>query len=386
MSKCNNYFMCNCLLPILISFVGFNFNYKLPAEADSFMKTDSLPIKSFIFKNSIGFKQCHASTVLYIGQGDFLTAWFGGTKEGTDDVSIWISRGNANGWSKPFEVAKIDNEPHWNPVLFRMPNGKIYLFFKVGKEISHWKTWYKVSDDNGWSWSNPLELVPNDSLARGPVRNKPILLSNGAVIAGTSDENGYWRVFFDRAFDNGKTWELSTFLTMDDEKRSGHGIIQPTLWEYPEGYVHALLRSSSGFVWRTDSDNFGDTWSKPHETNLPNPNSALDLVSLGGDTLILACNTDSHDWGSRGILTLRISFDNGITWPKEYVIESGNEMGENSYNSIISNKSGDEFSYPAIIYFEDKIAVTYTWQRKRIAFWTGSKEMILKNSVPVSIR
>lgn len=80
----------------------------------------------------------------------------------------------------------------------------------------------------------------------------------------------------------------------------------------------------------------------------------------------IAYNPTGKDWGSRGKLALAISFDSGKIWPKKVDLEDGN----------IKN----EFSYPAIIAFGDTIAMTYTWNRKKIAFWMATKDWILNNA------
>src|SRR5690348_16230840 len=102
---------------------------------------DSLPIRDFFFGNDQPFPECHASTIIHLKDGKFIAAWFGGTKEKNDDVGIWMTKGKPGHWEIPFEVAKINNDAHWNPVLFRSSKGKIYLFFKVGKQIPQWETW-----------------------------------------------------------------------------------------------------------------------------------------------------------------------------------------------------------------------------------------------------
>ena len=94
-------------------------------------QVDSLPNKEFIFKQDKYFPQCHASTVIHLKNGQFLVAWFAGTEEKNDDVGIWLSRQTKGKWDTPNEVAKIREEPHWNPVLFQAPGGRIYLYFKV---------------------------------------------------------------------------------------------------------------------------------------------------------------------------------------------------------------------------------------------------------------
>ncbi len=60
----------------------------------------------FFTEQSVSFPECHASTILHLPNGEFLAAWFGGKKEGTDDVGIWLTRGKPGNWEAPVEVAK----------------------------------------------------------------------------------------------------------------------------------------------------------------------------------------------------------------------------------------------------------------------------------------
>src|SRR5690606_950536 len=210
--------------------------------------------------------------------------------------------------------------------------------------IPKWETWVITSDDNGETWSAAYELVPGDQGGRGPVRNKPIILSDGSWLAGASHEEGKWDVFIDRSEDGGKTWQQTEYLEVDRAELTGEGIIQPTLWESEPGKVHMLVRSSAGAIYRSDSEDYGKTWSPAYRTELPNPNSGIDLVKLLDGTLALLYNPDGKNWGSRGTLLLAFSQDNGQTWPEEIEIE---KAGEDS-----------EFSYPAIISWDNQIALT----------------------------
>jgi len=318
---------------------------------------------SFVLPDNKPFEQAHASTLVSLDNDEFLVAWFGGTEEKHNDVGIWLTKGNGDSWSFPKEVAKIREEPHWNPVLFRKNDGEIVLFFKVGAEIAIWETWYITSTDNGESWSEPEELVAGDRGGRGPVRNKPIVLSNGYWIAGSSDESGVWRSFVDISKDEGKTWEKTDFLSFDVDSLGGEGMIQPTLWESEKGKVHMLLRTSGGYIYRSDSEDYGVTWNKPYATNLPNPNSGIDLVQLADGTLALLYNPDNKNWGSRKALNLALSMDNGESWKEALKLEDG--------------KDGDEYSYPAIVSTPDGVALTYTWNRTNIAF----KKIRINNNV-----
>ena len=134
--------------------------------------------------------------------------------------------------------------------------------------------------------------------------------------------------------------------------REDVNMIQPSLWEEPAGHVHALIRSNGGFVYRSDSEDFGETWCPAYPTAIPNNNSGLDCVRMENGTVALVCNPIEKDWGPRSPLTLFVSRDNGTTFRKLTDLET--EPGE--------------FSYPAVISHGNTLYITYTWNRKTIVF------------------
>ena len=78
------------------------------------------------------FPSCHASTIVEAEAGRFLAAWFGGAREGADDVAIWLARFDGR-WSHPEKVANEPGKPCWNPVLFReRATSEIQLYYKAG--------------------------------------------------------------------------------------------------------------------------------------------------------------------------------------------------------------------------------------------------------------
>ena len=340
---------------------------------------------------------CHATTLVNLPGGEILVAWFGGRYESAEDVAIYVAKRQVDAtWTEPIKAAKVHRgvpfngksksnmppkkggEPHWNPVLFCQGSdeepdvctGEIVLFFKVGWKIPEWETFVTRSTDGGVTWGTPKELVPGDKGGRGPVKNKPILLSNGHWLAPASLEGPAhwegrrkpWRAFADTSDDNGETWEMSNLVYPESVDE---GMIQPTLWETDPGHVFMLTRSMRGNrakVWRANSTGYGLTWNKPHKTHLPNDNSGLDIVKLPkSGNLVLIYNPVTS---GRTPLRLAVSKDNGHTWP--YWIELEKERGE--------VKDGREFSYPAIIAWpksveDEGVSVTYTWNRKRVAFF-----------------
>lgn len=299
--------------------------------------------------------QVHASTLLPLGGGNYLAAWFGGSKEGNPDVAIWDSRRRFGRWEPPRVLAKVNPDaPHYNPVLRRADDGRISLYFKVGRNCSDWRTYLIESRDDGETWDSPQELVPGDVRGgRGPVRNKCLRLASGRWLAPASREIGPWRAFVDRSDDDGRTWTASTPVPMPEPDGKA-GVIQPTLWLSTNGLVRAYMRSNTGRVWETASADGGVTWRTACETALPNNNSGIDLAKASDGCLYLALNTASGNWASRSVLEVWRSADDGAHWTPWRVLEK---------------EPKGEFSYPCVIEPEPgKLAVTYTWNRRRIAF------------------
>ena len=311
---------------------------------------------SFVFGAKRPFPQCHASTIAETPDGNLVAAWFGGTREKDNDVGIWTSNYDGEKWSDPVEVAKVNETPHWNPVLFKDETGELHLFFKIGPEIPTWQTYWMQSKD-GKIWSEAKELVPGDHGGRGPVKNKAIVLSDGTWLAPASTEPKAWLAFADRSTDHGKTWERSADFAFTPKDDKDKGIIQPTFWESEPGKVHALLRSTNGKIMRTDSEDGGKTWAPTYDSGLPNNNSGIDAVRLKDGRVALVYNHVSGNWRARTPIDLALSEDNGKTWKTVAHLEADPDLAS-------------EFSYPAIIQKESgDVVITYTYQRERVRCW-----------------
>ena len=304
--------------------------------------------------------ECHANHFLTLGDGRVFLVCFYGTKEGMDDVRIAGTFRNPKdgSWSAPQLITEDDGVPHWNPVLFKRKDGAVVLFYKVGKPIADWYTKCKISYDDCRTWSDSFEMVEGDYTGgRGPVRNKAIYLKDGSILAPGSIEKGEWKCFFDRSTDEGKTWTRTRDLcvpkgTLDKyDNLYNKGIIQPTLWQSDEG-VHALMRSSEGVIYRTDSKD-GVEWCDPYPTDMPNNNSGIDLDVLPDGRIILCCNPVSTDWGARSPISLFESRDNGKTF---------------TLLTHLTTMPG-EFSYPVVQYRDGQLHVSYTWKRRSVQYF-----------------
>lgn len=311
-------------------------------------------LREFIFPEGTVVNSCHASTVLPLENSDVLAAWFGGTAEGNDDVAIYCAKRTAGKWNAPVKIAVPGKPlPHWNPVLFLRTDGTVCLFFKYGKPIAEWATYVSFSRD-GESFSIPRELVPGDVGGRGPVKNKCIRLKDGTVLAPASTEKISWRCFTDISHDDGRTFEKSKYVLRPKLGTMPVAMIQPTLWESESG-VHMLVRTNRGYIYRSDSANGGRSWSKAYKTPLLNPNSGIDLVKLFDGSLVLISNQVGKNWGDRAPLSLMRSVDDGKSFSEFIKLEP---------------QEGDhEYSYPAIEAVGRRLYITYTYERRTIAYW-----------------
>lgn len=310
----------------------------------------------FVFGDDRPFAQCHASTVVQTAGGNLIAAWFAGTREKHPDVGIWWSTFAGGEWTAPELLAKVNDTAHWNPVLFRDGEDHIHLFFKVGPEIPPWQTYWMSSTDHGATWNEPRELVPGDKGGRGPVRNQPIILQSGAWLAPSSTEIGTWESYADRSEDGGATWNRTPNFPIDRKELTGRGAIQPAFWESAPGHVHALMRTTGGYIHRSDSEDDGRTWSTLRRTDLANNNSGIDLEKLDDGRLLLVLNPVGGNWAARTPLDLAVSHDNGGTWQTIAHLED-------------DPAEGSEFSYPCISRTGDGVVISYTWNREQVRVW-----------------
>ena len=300
----------------------------------------------FIYEKA-PFPSCHASTIVEPAPGQLVAAWFGGTRERDPDVGIWVSRHDGSSWSAPVEVANGIQPggprlPTWNPVLFQPRTGPLFLFYKMGPSPSAWWGLLRTSADGGKTWSDARRL-PDGIL--GPIKNKPVQLADGTILSPTSVEstaNG-WQVYFERSADLGLTWTATPPINTKDEFNA----IQPSLLLHGAGRLEAVGRSRNGAVFQTWSNDAGLTWSKLAKTNLPNPNSGTDAVTLADGRHLIVYN---HTPRGRTPLNLALSRD-GADWQPALTLES----------------TPGEYSYPAVIQTRDGLVhVTYTWKREKI--------------------
>jgi predicted neuraminidase len=187
----------------------------------------------------------------------------------------------------------------------------------------------------------------------GPVRNKPILMTGGTLLCGSSTEFDGWRVHFESTADFGRTWQRTSAINDGESVEA----IQPTLLRHKSGSIQALCRNKNGEgkILSTTSGDGGLTWSELSPTDLPNPNSGIDGVTLTDGRQLLVYNHTHRRTGSpqgREMMNVSVS-DDGLHWRPVLTLDK---------------EAKAEFSYPAVIQSKDGLVhVTYTWKRQRVS-------------------
>lgn len=299
------------------------------------------------------FKECHASTIVEISKNKFLIAAFGGSKEGKDDVSIWLSHSVGNQWGIPQLIdtgvaADLELYPCWNPVLFQSQAGTLSLFYKVGPSPREWWGMVKTSDDMGKTWSIGKRL-PRDIL--GPIKNKPIQLNDGTILSPSSTETitgqGLsWKVHIEKSTDDGNSW-----IKIPIDPQTKFDVIQPSILQLRDQRLQILCRSRDNSLMQAFSNDNGNTWSSISRSELPNPNSGTDAITLSNGYHLLVYNPTQRGKNGRSKLSVALS-NTGRDWQEVLSLED--------------EKKG-EFSYPAVIESMDgTIHISYTHNRKNI--------------------
>ena len=336
---------------------SYHFSVDIPSSHPAIVKDEFLYTKA-------PFPEAHASTIVETKKGDLVVAYFGGTKERNPDVCIWVSRKpkGADVWSAPMMVADgvFPEGRHacWNPVLYEMPDGELWLFFKIGPSVSEWTGWLTKSKDGGKTWSK-REPLPDGFL--GPIKNKPELI-NGRLLCPSSTEDNGWRFHMEIYDLKTKQWkyvpvESTEAIKTDDNQLHPIDCIQPSILKLKDGRLQVLMRTHNAHIATSYSSDNGNTWTAVTLLDIENNQSGTDAVTLqDGRHVLIYNNFETLPLTKKGVRTpcsIALS-DDGTHWHHALTLE----------DSPI-----DQYSYPAIIQGRDgTLHCVYTWRRQRIAY------------------
>ncbi|EPG9946253.1 sialidase family protein [Klebsiella aerogenes] len=356
-----------------------------------------------------GCPQNHAANLLPLPDGTLLCVWFGGSQEGKADISVWGARlaPGAASWSEATKLSDDPQRSEQNPVLFQAPDGVLWLLWTAqhaGNQDTaivryrqsrdggkHWGAIATLLDEPGTFIRQPISVMPNGNWLL-PVfycRTRP-----GEKWVGNDDVSAV-----KISADGGKSWR-------DVAVPQSLGCVHMNITPLADGSLTAFFRSRwADHIWYSRSTDFGESWSAPIPTTLPNNNSSIQVTTLSNGDLALVFNNMSaagaserraslYDeiedddgrkepertgktafWGApRAPMTVAISADGGKSWPWMRNLDEGDGycMTNNS-----EQKLNREFSYPSIKQGEDgNLQIAYTWYRQAIKYVRVSPQWV----------
>ncbi|MDO9197239.1 sialidase family protein [Rhodoferax sp.] len=309
----------------------------------------------------------HASSLLAMPASHpsaLLAFWFAGTRESAADVQIatsqfdratqqwsaarFVVNRQAMGDQLGFGVRRLGN-----PVAWLDSQGKIHLFV-VATGLGGWAAARIVhlrQSNNGHDYSAmsfdvvralPLSWLWNTSFL---VRSAPLPLAVGGMVLPVHFELGIKYPVALR-FDAGG--EFKGMVRISSRKH----LLQPTLVMVSESNWLALMRDQrpEGKVGVAQTTNGGKNWIDLPDLALHNPDASVAGLALAPGRMFLANNSSPH---ARSALDLSSSTD-GRAWVLT--------------QSLAHGSGADEYSYPALAWADDSLWVSYTDQRRRIAW------------------
>lgn len=270
------------------------------------------------------FKECKGTTLLETPKG-LIAAYIGGSGEGYRDDSVWASQFVSGEWTAPVKIVDgtlkeksrdgLTEVDCAAPVLFRYPNGRIDLFYRLIFTDVDWTFMRIISLDEGKSWQ-AAEPLPDGF--GGPTRTAPQLRQDGSFLCGSSLQKGGWTMHFEFLSPDGKRWSK----TGNVNDGQAIQVIEPVLLPHGNGKWQALARSRvEKRIMETWSNDDGKTWQPMTASVLPNPNSTISGIRLKDGRYVVVYN---HSETGRTPLNVAISED-GKAWDAALSLEVDKE-------------------------------------------------------------
>ena len=311
-----------------------------------------------------GEKTAHAPAMVELPDGAILCCWFAGTYEGSTDIHIICSRLEKDGlkWSEPVAISGDPERSEQNPSLFYGPDGAVWAMYTAqldrqpGKDNMQYTAVVRrqKSFDGGLTWGEYDTVFPEEgTFCRQPIQ----ILSNGRWIfanwlctdskEGLSGDPTAFRI----SDDEGKTWRM---VMMPES--NGH--VHANVIELEDGHLVAFMRNREAYrIHRSESFDYGETWSVPEPTPLPNNNSSISALRLQSGRIAIAYNpTCTPDpvpgkaaWpGLRCPVAVALSEDGGKTFPMIRYIEQGE-----GYEGEENRTNNRQYEYPYLMQTKD---------------------------------
>lgn len=273
------------------------------------------------------------ATVINLSDGSLLLAYTR-FRAGVHDLSpadivTCVSSNGGKTWTKPHVVTKGDDATGnvLSASFLRLGSGAIALFYCKLTNVEGTGVFHdlkmRVSHDEGQTWDSERTLNILGNHSQVLLNDKAIRLSTGRILLPTycglspfsPDPEFVQPLISD---DDGETWFPSPYRVCRQVKTRG-GLSESSVVERGDGSLLMISRTNSGFMYRSESQDCGETWKRPVATDIPASGSPSSLCRIpGSDDILLICNQITKEesrWGfSRHRLTAFISKDGGQTW------------------------------------------------------------------------
>ena len=145
------------------------------------------------------------------------------------------------------------------------------------------------------------------------------------------------------------------FIQIDPKKATRYGAIEPVVVQLNGGKLWMLIRTNTGVLYETFSNDDGTTWDDPAPSRFISSDSPAHFLRLRDGRLVLVLNmsqrwdvADSYAFGGREVLHAAISDDDGRTWKgfrevlRTKLARKKGVRGDtgSAYPSAIENKEG----------------------------------------------
>jgi predicted neuraminidase len=309
--------------------------------------------------------EVHSATAVELNNGDIRVFWYGGTREGSKDTSIYSRVLNRvdNSWSDIQEVmtrqlAIRDTRRYirklGNPAAV-VKGDELWLFF-VSASPGGWATSsvnLSVSTDSGYTWGPVRRLISSPFLnVSTMVRDVPLAVRNGDVILPAYHE-------FIGKFAELLQLDSAGNVTRKYRISQRREAIQPVLLPVDTNNAIAFMRNTSaadpGKIWFSRSEDGLSDWAELEPLALPNPDAAVTVVQLHTvDELLMVFNNHPQE---RDDISMAYRSDSGAAWQLIHQFET-REGSENEHNP---------FSYPFLLHTRDgDFHLFYTWKKQHI--------------------
>lgn len=360
---------------------------------------DAQRVEAFIPRMGLGN---HAANLLELPNGDMLCVWFAGTMEGVSDINVALSRlpFGSRQWEQPVWVSQDPTRSEQNPVLFLTPDGELWLLYtaqEAGEATGEawnqrasgdaWRQWTavirrRISSDLGRTWG-PVEVFSETpgSFCRNPL----VVLDNGDWLfpmyysvnaPGHGEDYSVVRISTDR----GATWQ-------EYPVPESRGRVHPSVVDLGRGQLVAFFRSrAADRIYRSQSTDYGRTWTIPTQTTLPNNNASIQAHKLSSGAIALVFNKTSARGADPGVtvwpnqrypVTIALSDDGGLTWPYQRHLDiSDGFAGE------VNESFNRRCAYPSVVQAEGgALHVAYSYRGRQCIKYVRVTEAWVRDQV-----